>query len=298
MLNDKVLKNIYGFFELSDKPSETELQDYYKNKYYQESKSTYSRSYSNEEIIYFNNKLEQKYQILIEQGILDATNKRFLDIGCGEGWGLSFFQKRGWNVKGLDHSVHGCKTHNPEMLKFLDEGDPIQSLKRLGSEGQRYDVLWLDNVLEHLIDPLGMLEYCLALLSNEGLLVIEVPNDFSVVQKELLSNGNVKEPFWIVSPDHISYFNSDGLIELCKTAGLNCVDMISDYAIDFDLFNSYSNYKTKPEVGKESHNARVKVENLLHNISIEKTNKLYRLYAEMGIGRQITGFFKRSEKAV
>lgn len=160
-------------------------------------------------------------------------------------------------------------------------------------ENKKFDIIWLDNVLEHLKYPLEMLLYCSNLLSEQGVLVIEVPNDFSIVQSRLLETGCINEEFWIAKPDHISYFNKDGLINLCSTADLECIDVISDYAIDFDLFNPNSNYKANPSLGPSSHKSRIEIENMLHSISVEKTNKLYRVYAELGIGRQITGFFKK-----
>lgn len=293
MGNSEVVINSYGYYQLSEPPTDSELQRYYEDIYYQESKSLYTNAYSEEEILYFKNKYKQKFHVLMDHNIQICSSKRYLDIGCGEGWGLSFFHDLGWEVVGLDHSNYGCKTHNPNMLPFLSCGAPIQKLKELKATQQVFDVIWLDNVLEHLKEPLEMLKYCYSLLSDNGFLVVEVPNDFSVVQNKLLLNGDVDDAFWVVSPDHISYFNKDGLMNLCSAADLDCVDLISDYAIDFDLFNENTNYKKDATLGKASHKARIEIENLIHSISIESANNLYRVYAELGIGRQITGFFRK-----
>ncbi len=52
--------NQYGFHELIDKPSSEELSEYYKKKYYQDGNiATYRHEYLEEEILYFNNKIEQ-----------------------------------------------------------------------------------------------------------------------------------------------------------------------------------------------------------------------------------------------
>ncbi|MNB88557.1 putative S-adenosylmethionine-dependent methyltransferase [compost metagenome] len=293
MDDSRVTINRYGFYELINKPDDLELDSYYKNIYYQESRGSYSKSYDEEEIHYFKNKYEQRYSLLIEHNIFSCDTRRFLDIGCGEGWGLDFFYSKGWEVKGLEHSQYSCSIHNPKMLPFLVEGRPEGALKKLITENNKFDVILLDNVLEHLKDPLEILEYCYFLLSEQGVLVIEVPNDFSIVQKRLLDKGCISEEFWVVIPDHISYFNKDGLTNLCSDAKLDCIDVISDYAIDFDLFNPNSNYKADPALGPGSHRARIEIENMLHSISAEKTNKLYRIYAELGIGRQIIGFYRK-----
>ena len=56
-----VKKNKYGYYELTNKPSEDELEEYYQKKYYQEEKGSYQSGYSKEEIRYILNKIEQKH---------------------------------------------------------------------------------------------------------------------------------------------------------------------------------------------------------------------------------------------
>lgn len=86
-MNDiKVIKNQYGYYELLNKPSDVELERYYKNVYYQESKSSYSKSYDEKEIQYFINKYAQKYNVLLEHNILSNGNRAFLDVGCVGDW--------------------------------------------------------------------------------------------------------------------------------------------------------------------------------------------------------------------
>jgi hypothetical protein len=44
-------------------------------------------------------------------------------------------------------------------------------------------------------------------------------------------------------------------------------------------------------LGKGCHQVRVVIENLLHDISPEKTNEFYQALANLGLGRNIIGFF-------
>ena len=80
----KVKKTRFGYYELSDKPSPEQLNNYYSEKYYQNQGRGYSKKYSEEELIYINNKIEQKYSV-IKNKFEEIKNKRFLDIGSGEG---------------------------------------------------------------------------------------------------------------------------------------------------------------------------------------------------------------------
>jgi len=66
-MSEDVIKNKYGFFELLNKPTSRELDIYYSEKYYQDSKSsTYDLQYSDQEIQYIFNKILQKNLIMKE----------------------------------------------------------------------------------------------------------------------------------------------------------------------------------------------------------------------------------------
>jgi 2-polyprenyl-3-methyl-5-hydroxy-6-metoxy-1,4-benzoquinol methylase len=115
----EVIKNRFGYYELENKPSEKELENYYSKHYYQKKQAYYHHTYSDEEIIYFNNKISQKYSALLNSGEgFPKGSKTLLDVGAGEGFTLSFFKERGWEVQGLDYSTFGCNSHNPECLEY------------------------------------------------------------------------------------------------------------------------------------------------------------------------------------
>ncbi|MHB8917543.1 MAG: class I SAM-dependent methyltransferase [Desulfocucumaceae bacterium] len=291
-----VKKNRFGFYELKDKPTPELLKKYYSDKYYQEAKGSYQQSYSIEEIEYINNKIDQKYQIILSLIKNQPVKYRLLDIGSGEGWALKYFKNKSWDVMGLDYSDHGCSNQNPECVKYLKIGDIYDNINYLIYKNERFDCIWLDNVLEHVIDPFLLIKDCINLITSVGVLVIEVPNDFSTVQKCIFRNGYISKTFWVVSPDHISYFNKDGLTAICDEVGWLCRDIIGDYPIDLNLFNEMTNYIENRPVGKLAHKARVEIENLIHSISSEKTIELYRVLAQLGLGREIIGFFQLKEK--
>ncbi len=120
-----------------------------------------------------------------------------------------------------------------------------------------------------------------------------MPNDFSVIQKYLYDKEYISEPFWIKKPDHISYFNKDGLIAICNEVGYEFKYIISDYPIDLNLFNENTNYIKDSSKGKSCHHTRIVAENLIHSISMEKSIELYEILAQLGIGRQIIAFFQK-----
>ncbi|MCX6327717.1 MAG: class I SAM-dependent methyltransferase [Bacteroidia bacterium] len=285
-----IVKNSYGFFVIENKPSKQELGNYYKKKYFQSDKGNYEKKYTDEELKFLRNKLEEKLFVVTQQlGIKD--NVSFLDIGAGEGWAMSFFQEKGWSVVGLDYSEFGCKNHNSHLIRELIVGDIYKSIKTLIRKNKKFDVILLDNVLEHVIDPFSLLEDCKKLANKSACLIIEVPNDFSILQSFLFEKKIIDNQFWIALPDHLSYFNKEGLNNICKDAGWENVLSIADYPIDLHLLNENTNYSKDKSKGKSCHLSRIATDNLLHSISTERTVALYKAYADLGLGRQIIGFF-------
>lgn len=294
-MSELVYLNKYGYYELKNKPSIGELESYYKGLYYQEPKGSYQKKYSDEELLFINNKLAQKYIIVDSmQGQCNARRK-FLDIGCGEGWSLKYFDEKAWEVTGLDFSTYGLKQLNNQLLDKIIEGDIYININNLLQEGKRYNCIYLLNVLEHVIDPKSLLLQCYQLLDNNGVLLIQVPNDFSRIQRHLLKEGKIDKEFWISVPDHISYFNVDGLTNLCSEIGLIKKNIISDFPIDLNLFNEDTNYIMDSKKGKNCHIARIKIENLLSSISDVKANKLYEALADLGLGRNFTIFLTKDK---
>ena len=291
-MNSRVEINQYGFYNLIDKPPETEMAEYYSKKYYQNERSVYQKNYGPDEIKYFINKIEQKYTIL-ENYVDDKEKKTLLDIGCGEGFTLNYFLKKEWEITGIDYSNEACLAHNPECSNFIISGNFFETFSDLKNKNKTFDLIWLDNVLEHVLNPFELLKNCHELASEDGILVIEVPNDFSIIQRKLKEMNLIEEDYWIAIPDHISYFNKQGLINVCLAAQWKNLEILADFPIDFNLFHPDANYISDKQTGKGAHLQRILLENIFHEISVKKTNSLYRIFAEMGLGRQIIGVFKK-----
>jgi len=290
-----VYKNEFGFYTLKKLPSDEERENYYREKYFQEAKGSYELSYTEDELNYFRAKLEQKLLLINEHfsAITHQPPYSFLDIGCGEGYAIAFFKKNGFNVLGLDYSSAGIKSKNNDMLDYVMLGDIYDNINNLIENSKYFDIINMDNLLEHVTDPKRLLEQVYKLLKENGIVIIKVPNDFNVLQKYFWEHGIIKKAHWVAPLDHISYFNKNGLMNLCKSVGLNCLDILSDQLVEFSALNPNTNYFENKNVGKSCHFARVVQENIFHNISPQKTIELFRVFGEMGLGRVIIGVFKK-----
>lgn len=88
-----------------------------------------------------------------------------LDIGCGTG---SFLKNRA-NTVGIDvnrYNVEYCKSMGLEAY-FVEDSWPF--------EDASFDSAIMDNVLEHIEEPAGILAESRRILKTEGLLLIGVP---------------------------------------------------------------------------------------------------------------------------
>jgi trans-aconitate methyltransferase len=80
--------------------------------------------------------------------------------------------------------------------------------EHLEAEGRRpnYSAMTLLNVLEHLPDPVGLLNRIREALPAGGLLAIRAPNDYNELQLSA-QKALGKDPWWIAIPDHVNYFD-------------------------------------------------------------------------------------------
>lgn len=150
-------------------------------------------------------------------GTRDKRDARVLDIGCSTGELLALFQRSGYRcLTGVDPTPE-CR----EIAKQL-YGLEIrtQVLSELSSENP-YDVVLFANILEHIPDLNDAIRRIASLLSDDGLLFIQVPDaaHFGV---------NMQEPFFEFSIEHINYLTEVSLANLLAKANLSCVTLRHD----------------------------------------------------------------------
>lgn len=295
-MDPRLKKHELGYWEVVDKPTPAELQAYYAQKYFQEAKGSYELVYSAEEIAYFGAKLAQRWHAL--QPLLtprqDGAPLRILDVGCGEGYALAFFRDRGCDVRGFDFSSAGVDAKNPSCRDLLETGDVFALLAQEIESGRRYDVVWLQNVLEHVLDPIGLLQSLRQLVFDKGIAVVTVPNDCSIVQRAAMEHGHIDTAFWVLPPDHLTYFDPDSLAAIANHTGWQSSLTLGDFPIDWLLFHPGSNYVRDKAQGKAAHRARVQIENMIHSRPLDASVDFWAAAGKLGIGRNITSFLVRT----
>lgn len=101
-----------------------------------------------------------------------TSKRRILDVGCAEGSSLYVFEKQGWEAFGVEpsksFSEYGRKEWHLNILTGFFSENSFNELK--------FDVLSLIRVLEHIYDPIELLQVAKNKLTSKGTLFIEVPN--------------------------------------------------------------------------------------------------------------------------
>lgn len=157
--------------------------------------------------------------------MLDKTeNKLILDLGCGNGYLVNYLLKQGYNIYGTDASKEGiavAKKESPNRFFVQDLSTaalPIE-LQRL-----HFDTIISTEVIEHLYNPDGFIDFCKKTLLPNGELIISTPYH-GYLKNLLLSIFNKwdshHDPTW--RGGHIKFWSKKTLGKLLMDKGFKVV---------------------------------------------------------------------------
>ena len=135
---------------------------------------------------------------------------RALDVGCNTGLLLDLLREAGYRTVGIERS--------PSAAEAVAAGHEVHAIdvEAGGLElPERFDLITMTHVLEHLRRPTAALRWLRDQLAPDGVLVVEVPNW-----------GDRARPLWgpryrpLELGDHLSFFERHTLTALAHRAGL------------------------------------------------------------------------------
>lgn len=277
--------NQLDYYEAIPKPNPKELEKHYSEKYYQSAHGAYSSEYSDEDIRYFHNVA----RVALETVNRLNVDKSLYDLGCGEGFFTKSFFQVGWKVTCCDFSDFGIRKHNVDMLPYFTSGDIFEQLKEAIQKKKMFGLINLQNVLEHVVDPVELLIDLKKILNKTSLIRIKVPNDYSRFQMALI-NRNSTANTWFSPPEHLSYFNKIGLINILNHCGYEIFSMQADFPIEIFIANNHSNYSKDRSLGKQAHLARIFCENHLIETDIHDYIEYSQAAGKLGFGRELIAY--------
>uniref|UniRef100_UPI004048A47C class I SAM-dependent methyltransferase n=1 Tax=Algoriphagus sp. TaxID=1872435 RepID=UPI004048A47C len=291
------MKNIitdpkFGYKRVEPIPSVQEVEKYYKEDFYSEVNPSFNDSSIEIQLAdkYFFNSRWERIKQVSELQLKDLYNKNLYDIGFGYAQALSYFQKLGMHCSGIEPSDEGvqyAKSIGLDNVKLAGIEDDSSYKTQ-----EKQDLVLLINVLEHLRTPFDTLVNVRKhLIAENGVLVIDVPNEFNDFQSVGNREYELNE-WWITPPKHINYFTRQSLTHLLDLAGFEVFYSEASFPIEmFLLFGDQ--YVGNSTLGSECHKKRVNFEYLMRKHGFEsKLNQFYKLLADIDLGRQITVYAK------
>ena len=210
--------NSCDFHFTNPRPDNNELGRYYISDHYishnNTNKTLFEKAYQTVRKITIKGKFK-----LIKQ----YTNKgSILDIGCGTGEFLNIFKKNGWTTKGIEPNGNArqkaIKNHKLDVIENTNLSD-IED---------KFDIISMWHVLEHVTDLKNNLNELNRLLSKNGKIIIAVPNLNSY-------DSSYYGQYWAAYdlPIHLSHFSKKTITKLFRNNGFS---LVKTKGMKFDSF--------------------------------------------------------------
>jgi 2-polyprenyl-3-methyl-5-hydroxy-6-metoxy-1,4-benzoquinol methylase len=139
----------------------------------------------------------------------------FLDVGCATGFFINGIKKHSkWNVHGTDFGKSAAKFANEKLGLDVRHGD----ISDAGFDDASFDYVHVNNVLEHVLNPVSLLKECRRLVKPDGFFYLSVPNGF-VDSRDLIDFYNIEKKPARSKNGHIFFFPSRTLMMLLEKVG-------------------------------------------------------------------------------
>lgn len=174
--------------------------------------------YKKENQVYFKNSRPEMLEFLPD------SFSTVLDIGCGEGDLLMSIIHKHPNVEAWGvEPFADLSIEYQSKLKKLIKNSVENAIVELPDN--YFDVIYMNDVLEHLIDPEGVLLKLKSKLTQNGLIITSIPNMRYIRNlKHLIWDKNFEyEDFGIRDKTHLRFFTRKSIITMFNRLGYEIV---------------------------------------------------------------------------
>ncbi len=157
-----------------------------------------------------------------------------LDLGCGPGTFSTVARSRGWRTVGLDVNPQSVARCHEIGLEAICDVFPSAALS-----GRRFDVVVMNDFLEHLPDPGGALAAAGDLLADGGILFITTPDVGSLMARMTGARWLHLKP-----NEHLNYFDRRTIDFLLTRTGfrvkyLRAIGRVRNLAVALEKVRAY-----------------------------------------------------------
>jgi 2-polyprenyl-3-methyl-5-hydroxy-6-metoxy-1,4-benzoquinol methylase len=140
---------------------------------------------------------------------------KLLDVGCGSGQRLEQMQRLGWTVSGLDFDEKAVAAAKQRGLDVS-----CGTIPGIWFPPDTFDVITMNHVIEHVPNPIELLEECKRILKPGGKVVLATPNSACWGHRVFKKNWRGLEP-----PRHLHVFSPISIEQTLRNAGFEKVEV-------------------------------------------------------------------------
>src|SRR5882757_5449496 len=264
-----------GFRHIDPLFSDEELKKFYDGEFYEKERPDY----------FVRMEADKEWWMLRYHhyfGLLEAhtPGRRILDIGSGPGYFLEAGRERGWQTLGFEPSGIAADYTAARGLAVVNDFFSATKAREHGP----FDAISLSMVLEHVRDPIKLIEEARSLLVPGGVLLLISPNDFNPLQMTLWQKLGF-QPWWVNPKHHLNYFNTVSARVFLAARRFEILHLETSYPLENFLLAG-RNYVGNPALGRECHNERKAFETTLFLHDKARMRALAASWAAQGIGRE------------
>jgi 2-polyprenyl-3-methyl-5-hydroxy-6-metoxy-1,4-benzoquinol methylase len=156
-----------------------------------------------------------------------------LEIGSGYGYFIHYATKHGHKAIGTEVTADYTEIGNAAIegdIFYIPDGNYDKVV-----ENNWADLVYLEHVLEHVLEPDQIIAQIKNKISSNGILYISVPNS-----KSFLANIMGSKWPWACPPDHLYYYNKKALIAFLERNGFDVLECFSGDYYFRSIFQMYS----------------------------------------------------------
>jgi len=175
----------------------------------------------------------EKYLSLL--GTLGIANRNALDLGCGAG---TFLRHLKADTDFVPHGLDFCADTFEDIVALTGRENYYYRLRMedVNFGDKRFGLITLWGVLEHLVDPVGVLRCCAQALSGDGRVLLLIPNAHSRALRILGVQTPTLHP-----RGHINLCTDSSFQLLCEKAGLIIERRFQELPV-IDLMHPFISY--------------------------------------------------------
>lgn len=147
------------------------------------------------------------------QRFINNKNAKILDVGCAAGGLLGIFKENGYGL------IHGSDpSHYCSEIVRASLNCPVYEGSFLSVDiNEKFDVIILTHVLEHILDVRAFIEKISSLLTKEGLIYLECPDSTNY-------HTVIHAPYQEFNTEHINHFGLSDYENLARQLNLDFFD--------------------------------------------------------------------------